>query len=279
MRSRLRQWPLQLVVGAGLVGVFVGVGVISLVWTPYDVETLDVAARLAPPGTDGHLLGTDRLGRDLLTQLMVGARNSLLVAVVSTTAALIPGVLVGLLAAASGRLVRETLSRATDVAIALPGILIALVLATAIGPGNTTTMIAITAWFVPVMARVTIGPARQILAREFVEAARAGGRGRWFILLRHVLPNIAPVIIVQTSLLFASAILIEAALSYLGVGAQRPTTSWGMVFNEAQAVVGEAPSLVLIPGVVMVVTVLGFNLLGDGLRAVLDPRQTTKVVA
>lgn len=103
MRSRLRQWPLQLVVGAGLVGVFVGVGVISLVWTPYDVETLDVAARLAPPGTDGHLLGTDRLGRDLLTQLMVGARNSLLVAVVSTTAALIPGVLVGLLAAASGQ--------------------------------------------------------------------------------------------------------------------------------------------------------------------------------
>ncbi|TDE13516.1 ABC transporter permease [Jiangella asiatica] len=269
---------MQLTVGAALVGVFVALGLVSLVWTPYDVESLDVAARLAPPGTDGHLLGTDRLGRDVLTQIMVGARNSLLVAVVSTTAALVPGVLVGLMTAASGRAVRETLSRATDVALALPGILIALVLATALGPGNATTMIAITAWFVPVMARVTIGPARQILAREFVEAARAGGRGTWFILMRHVLPNIGPVIIVQTSLLFASAILIEAALSYLGVGAQRPTTSWGMVFNEAQAVVGEAPSLVLIPGVIMVVTVLGFNLLGDGLRAVLDPRQTTKAV-
>nr|WP_246211011.1 ABC transporter permease [Phytoactinopolyspora alkaliphila] len=209
---------------------------------------------------------------------MVGARNSLVVAVVSTAAALVPGVFLGLVTAGSKRASREVLSRATDVALALPGILVALVLATAMGASNTTTMVAITAWFIPVMARVVIGPARQIMAREFVEAARASGRGKWYILIRHVLPNIGPVVIVQTSLLFASAILIEAALSYLGVGAQRPTTSWGMLFNESQAVVGEAPTLVLIPGVVMVLAVLGFNLLGDGLRAALDPRQTTKAV-
>lgn len=276
--GRRRSWPIQLVVGAVLIAVFVLMGLLSMVWTPYDTEALDVAARLSPPGTDGHLLGTDRLGRDVLTQIMAGARNSLWVSIVSTSISVIPGVLLGLWAAGSSRTMRELLTRATDVAIALPGILIALVLATAMGPSNTTTMVAIATWFIPVVARVTMGPARQVLAREFVEAAFAYGRSRWFVLLRHVLPNISPVIIVQTSLLFASAILIEAALSYLGAGAQRPTTSWGMLFNESQALVGQAPTLVLFPGLVMVLAVLGFNLLGDGLRTLLDPRQTARVV-
>ena len=125
----------------------------------------------------------------------------------------------------------------------------------------------------PLVARVTIGPARQILAREFVEASYSYGRGRWFVLFRHVLPNIGPLIIVQGSVMFASAILIEASLSYLGVGAQRPTPSWGRLLNEALPLIDKAPSLMIFPGAAIMISVLGFNLLGDGLRTMLDPQQ------
>lgn len=269
----------SLVVGAALLASFLGMGLLSLVWTPYDPEALDVANRLAPPGTGGHLLGTDGLGRDVLTQVMAGARNSLLVSVVSTVVAIVPGVLLGLLVAGVGPPLQNPLSRLTDLGVALPGILVALVLATAIGPGNTAAIIAIIVWFVPVVARITIGPAKQILAREYVEAALAYGRSRGYVLLRHVLPNIAPLVIVQASVMFASAILIEAALSYLGVGAQRPTPSWGRMLNEAQPFIDVAPSLMVFPGMAIVVAVLGFNLFGDGLRTILDPQQQTKAVA
>lgn len=275
MRER-RTVPAQLVVGAALIGVFVGVALVSLLWTPYDPAALNVTQRLAPPGTEGHILGTDKFGRDVVSQIMAGAQNSLFVAVVSTSVSVVPGVLLGLLAAASSRGLGDTISRAIDVVIALPGILIALVLATAMGPRNTTTIIAIAAALVPLTARLVIGPARQILARDFVAAAFAYGRSRWFVLVRHVLPNIAPVIIVSVALQFSIAILIEASLAYLGAGAQRPTTSWGLFFNESQTVVGAMPTLVLFPGIVMVLAILGFNLLGDGLRTLLDPRRAVR---
>ena len=278
MVDRLRGLPASLIVGGLLLAVFLGMGLLSLVWTPYDPDAIDVSRRMAGPGADGHLFGTDRLGRDVLTQVMAGARNSLLVSVVSTTAAIIPGVLLGLLTAGSGRGLQNGLSRITDVGVALPGILVALVLATAIGAGNTAAIIAIVVWFVPVVARVTIGPAKQILARDYVEAAYAYGRSRWYVLLRHVLPNIGPLIIVQASVMFAAAILIEAALSYLGVGAQRPTPSWGRMLNEAQSFIDVAPTLMIFPGAAIMVAVLGFNLLGDGLRTILDPQQQTKAV-
>lgn len=193
--------------------------------------------------------------------------------------AVIPGVLLGLLVAGVGSPFQNPLSRLTDLGVALPGILVALVLATAIGPGNTAAIIAIIVWFIPVVARVTIGPAKQILAREFVEAAHAYGRRRWYVLLRHVLPNIAPLVIVQASIMFASAILIEAALSYLGVGAQRPTPSWGRMLFEGQSFIDTAPTLMVFPGIAIVIAVLGFNLLGDGLRTVLDPQQQAKAVS
>ncbi len=273
----LRRAPASLLIGGVLVGSFVAIGLLSLVWTPYDAEAVAVSERLLPPLTDGYLFGTDRLGRDVLTQVMAGARNSLLVSVVSTIAALVPGLLIGLLAAGSGSFWGNWLSRASDVGVALPGILIALVLATAIGPGNQAAIIAIIAWFIPVVARVTIGPAKQILARDFIEAAFAYGRRRWYVLLRHVLPNIAPLIIVQASVMFAAAILIEAALSYLGVGAQRPTPSWGRLLNEAQPLIDIAPTLMVFPGLAIMLAVLGFNLLGDGLREILDPQQEARV--
>jgi peptide/nickel transport system permease protein len=268
--------PAALVIGAALVALFTAIGLLSLVWTPENPELVDVANRLLPPGSEGHPFGTDRLGRDVLTQVMAGARNSLLVSVVATILAIVPGVLVGLATANAHGWVSIWLRRGTDLGVALPGILVALVLATILGPGNQVTVIAIVVWFIPLVARVTIGPAQQILTRDFVEAARAYGRSRRYILLRHVLPNISPLIIVQASVMFASAILIEAALSYLGVGAQRPTPSWGRLLNEAQTLIDVAPTLVLFPGVAIMLAVLGFNLLGDGLRVLLDPQQQTR---
>jgi peptide/nickel transport system permease protein len=271
--------PPSLLAGAVLLSVFLAAGLLSFVWTPDDPGTVDVAHRLAAPGSNGHLLGTDGLGRDVLSMIMAGARNSLLIAGAATIVAIVPGVLFGLLIAGSGRTVQALLSRITDVGVALPGLLLALVLATAIGPGTTTSIVAIVAWFVPVATRVTIGPARQVLALDFVESALAYGRSRRFVLFRHVLPNIGPLILAQASVMFASAILIEAALSYLGVGAQPPTVSWGRMLYEAQGFIAVSPRLLVLPGLAIVIAVLGFNLLSDGLRALLDPQLRAKAVA
>ncbi|GAA3143409.1 peptide/nickel transport system permease protein [Kribbella aluminosa] len=269
----------SLIIGATLLTLFVGAGLLSLVWTPADPGEIDVAHRLAPPGTSGHLLGTDGLGRDVLSMILAGARTSLTVAGAATLAAVVPGVLLGLLIAGSRRTFQGFFSRVTDIGIALPGLLLALVLATAIGPGTTTSIVAIITWFVPVATRVTIGPARQVLALDFVEAALAYGRSRRFVLFRHVLPNIGPLVLAQTSVMFASAILLEAALSYLGVGTQPPTVSWGRMLNDAQHFIGLSTYLIIPPGLAIVTAVLGFNFLSDGLRAWLDPQSRTKAVA
>jgi peptide/nickel transport system permease protein len=272
-RGRRRRYPLSLLLGGALVALFVGVALVSFFWTPYDPKAISVPDRLRPPGSPGFVFGTDKLGRDVVTQLMLGARNSLYVSVMSTTVALTVGALFGLLVAGSGPRWQGTLTRTADVGLALPGILVALVVATKLGPGNTTAILAIIVWFVPVAARVTIGPARQVLALDYVEAAYAYGRSRRFVLFKHVLPNIAPLLIVLASVMFAAAILIEAALAFLGVGVQPPTPSWGRFLNEAQPLLDAAPSLMYFPGLAIVLTVLGFNLLGDGLRTVLDPQQ------
>lgn len=273
---RLRHLPLPLIIGAVLVGTFLLVAMVSFVWTPHDPLKLVVRDRLLPAGSPGYLFGTDKFGRDVLSQLMVGARNSLFVSMLSTTVALTVGALLGLVTAGAGPGGRNVLSRVIDVSVALPGILIALVLATSTGPGTRAAIVAIIFWFIPIAARVTIGPARQILALDFVEAAYAYGRSKWYILLHHVTPNIAPLLIVLGSVMFAAAILIEAALAFLGVGAQPPTASWGRLLQESQPLLEAAPTLMFYPGVAIVLTVLGFNLLGDGLRTVLDPQQASR---
>ena len=270
---RRRRVPLSLVLGASLVGAFAAVALLSYAWTPYDPLKLSIADRLLPPGSAGYLLGTDKLGRDVVSQLMAGARNSLYVSVLATTAAVIVGTLLGLAIAGAGPRWRNILSRLIDMWGSLPGILIALVLATSTGPGNQAAIIAIISWFIPIAARTTIGPARQVLALDYVEAAFAFGRSRWHVLTRHVLPNIGPLVIVLATILFASAILIEATLAFLGVGAQPPTPSWGRLLQESQPLLERAPTLMFFPGVAIVLTVLGFNLLGDGLRVILDPQQ------
>ncbi len=281
-RSGSRPWyrilrlPLPLIVGAVLVGAFLIVALLSYVWTPHDPLKLVVPDRLLPPGSRDYLFGTDKFGRDVLSQLMAGARNSLYVSLLSTFVAIVVGALLGLLTAGAGPLWRNLLSRLIDVGVALPGILIALVLATSTGPGNQAAIVAITFWFIPIAARVTIGPARQILALDFVEAAYAYGRTKWYVLLHHVTPNIAPLLIVLGSVMFAAAILIEAALAFLGIGAQPPTASWGRLLQESQPLLEAAPTLMFFPGAAIVLTVLGFNLLGDGLRTVLDPQQASR---
>ena len=276
LTRRLRSLPLPLVLGAILVGSFILIALLSYIWTPHDPLKLVVPDRLSPPGSPGYIFGTDKFGRDVLSQLMVGARNSLYVSLLSTSVAIVIGALLGLLTAGAGPRWRNVFSRLIDVGVALPGILIALVLATSTGPGNKAAIIAIIFWFIPIVARVTIGPARQILALDYVEAAYAYGRSKWYVLLHHVTPNIAPLLTVLGSVMFAAAILIEAALAFLGVGAQPPTASWGRLLQESQPLLEAAPTLMFFPGIAIVLTVLGFNLLGDGLRTILDPQQATR---
>ena len=273
---RFKSLPLPLHVGAVLVGAFIAVAVVSFFWTPHDPLKIVVPDRLLPPFSPGYIFGTDKFGRDVLSQLMVGARNSLFVSLLATSTALITGAVLGLIAAGAGPRWRNVLSRGIDVGVALPGILIALVLAASTGPGARAAIVAIIFWFIPIAARVTIGPARQILALDFVEAAYAYGRGKWYVLFHHVAPNIAPLLIVLGSVMFAAAILIEAALAFLGVGAQPPTSSWGRLLQESQPLLEAAPALMFFPGIAIVLTVLGFNLLGDGLRTVLDPQQSSR---
>lgn len=273
LSKRLRKLPITLYLGGTLVSLFVLVALVSFVWTPYPANKLNLTNRLAPPGTPGFLFGTDRAGRDVITELMLGARNSLYVSVVSTIVAMFLGSLIGLSIAGSRRTLQGPFTRLVDAGLALPGILTALVLAAKLGPGNTTATLAIITWQVPVAARVTIGPARQILALDYVEAAYGYGRTKAYVLRRHVLPNISPLLIVLGSVMFAAAILIEAALAFLSVGVQPPTSSWGRFLNETQSLLEAAPYLMFFPGVAIVMTALGFNLLGDGLRTVLDPQQ------
>ena len=277
VRSRFAGLPLQLWIGGSLVLLVVLTALVSVFWTPYDLMSVELQDRLLPPGSEGYLLGTDRLGRDVLTQVMAGARNSLFVSATSTIGSLIPGVLIGLLAAGATQRWQTFWSRVADIGVALPGILIALVLAVVIGPGNTAAIVAILFWFTPIVIRVTLGPSRAILARDFVEAAFSYGRTKRYVLMRHVLPNIGPLMIVQASVMFSAAILIEASLAFLGVGAQRPTPSWGRLLNEAQPLLDTAPTLMIFPGLAIVIAVLGFNLLGDGLRAQLDPQQAGRL--
>ena len=271
---RLRRWPITIYIGGTLVSLFVLVALVSFVWTPYPPNELNLTNRLASPGTPGFPLGTDRAGRDVVTELMLGARNSLYVSVVSTVVAMVVGSTIGLITAGSHRRVQGPMMRLVDVGLAFPGILIALVLAAKLGAGNTTATIAIIIWQIPVAARVTVGPARQVLALDFVEAAYGYGRRKPYVMVRHVLPNISPLLIVLASVMFAAAILIEAALAYLGVGVQPPTSSWGRFLNETQSLLEAAPYLMFFPGLAIVLTALGFNLLGDGLRTVLDPQQS-----
>jgi len=257
--------------GGLLVAVLLVCSVLSLVWSPWNPAEIDIPNKLAPASAS-HWFGTDSLGRDVASQLLVGSQNSIVVGVIAVGIGLVFGVALGLLAAARKGWVDEVLMRAADFTFAFPALLMAIMLTAIYGPGLVVSIVAIGIFNIPVFARITRSAAAAVWSREYVTAARACGKGPFSITLQHVLPNILSVLIVQATIQFAIAILAEAALSYLGLGTQPPQPSWGRMLNEAQAQMFQAPMLAVYPGVAIALSVLGLNLMGDGLRDLLDPR-------
>lgn len=263
------------VVGAALTMALLLAAALSLVWTPSSPYEIDVANKLQPPSAQ-HWLGTDPLGRDVASLLLVGARASILVGVIAVGIGLAAGALLGLLASARRGWVEELVMRLADFTFAFPAILLAIMMTAVFGAGIVNAIIAIGVFNIPTFARVTRASANAVWAREFVLAARACGKGAWRITFEHVLPNIMSVLTVQATIRFAIAILAEAALSYLGLGTQPPQPSWGRMLAEAQTLLFQAPMLAVYPGLAIALAVLGLNLLGDGLRDLLDPRLSRK---
>ncbi|WP_127523387.1 ABC transporter permease [Mesorhizobium sp. Z1-4] len=257
--------------GLLITALIAAMALISYVWTPYDVTDLIVADRMKTMSSE-HLFGTDHFGRDIFSMIMVGARNSIAVAIVAVGVGMGIGVPLGCWAAARGGFVDEALMRFNDLIFAFPALLSAVMITAIFGPGAINAIIAIGIFNVPVFARVARAGALALWPREYVLAARAAGKGKALITLQHILPNIASMLLVQGTIQFALGILAEAGLSYLGLGAQPPMPSWGRMLFDAQTRMMVAPHLAIFPGLAIVITVLGLNLLGDGLRDVLDPR-------
>ena len=311
------------VAGAAIVVLLVISATVSLFWSPYPVGDIDIPNKLAGPSAQ-HWFGTDSLGRDIASLLLVGSQNSLLVGFIAVGIGLGLGVPLGLLASARRGWIEEVVMRAADFTFAFPALLSAILLTAIYGPGLVVSITAIGIFNIPVFARITRGAANAVWSRDFTFAfpallsailltaiygpglvvsitaigifnipvfagitrgaanavwtrdftlaARAAGKTKWAITWEHVLPNVASVLIVQATVQFAIAILAEAALSYLGLGTQPPNPSWGRMLNEAQSQMFQAPMLAVYPGVAIALAVLGLNLLGDGLRDLLDPR-------
>ncbi|QJF53325.1 ABC transporter permease [Roseobacter ponti] len=262
----------QLAIGLGLSGFFILLALVSLVWTPFDHTSLNIPGRLQPPG-GAHLLGTDHLGRDILSMVMVGARTSVAVALVALVIGLSFGVPLGLAAAARhGSWLDETIMRGNDIVFAFPLLVMAILITAVFGPSAVNAIIAFGIFNIPVFARVTRGAALPLWEREFIMAARVAGKGPARISLEHILPNVTNMLIVQGTIQFALGIQVEAALSFVGLGVQPPTPSLGRMLADAQTLVTLAPHLAIVPGLAIILIVLGLNLAGDGLRDQLDPR-------
>jgi peptide/nickel transport system permease protein len=263
---------LRLVAGAAITSVFIGIALLALLWTPENPGRLRILQKLKAPLESG-LLGTDHLGRDVLSMLMAGTINSLSISLLSVLVGMSIGTALGVAAAARRGLFESVVMRICDAMFAFPPILSAIMVGALLGPGALTAILSIGTFMVPVFARVTRGAALQIWAREYVLAARMAGRGGISITAVHVIPNIASHIIIQAAIQLALAILTEAGLSFLGLGVPPPTPSWGRMLADSQTYMQLAPWLALAPGLAIAFAVLGLNLLGDGLRDLLDPRR------
>jgi peptide/nickel transport system permease protein len=261
---------LNLTIGLLFISIITVAALVSFFWLPHDPNANDWSAKLAAPSSN-HLLGTDNLGRDLLARLLVGARGTLYVGLIAVSIALTLGSLVGAIAGYVGGFWDELLMRLMDTLYAFPAILMALLLAAIYQPNTLTAMVAIGLATVPVFARIMRASVLSVKERDFVEAGRALGMTGTQLLWRSILPNTLSPVIVQASLSFAVAVLAEAALSFLGLGTPPRTPSWGTMLQEAQSVIRLSIYPVLVPGLAIVMTVLGWSLLGDGLRDWLDP--------
>ena len=259
--------------GALLSTLLIAAALLSFAWTPGSAYEIDMNAALQASGSL-HWLGTDAFGRDIASQILVGARASIAVGLIAVGIGLALGVALGLIAAARRGWVEEIIMRLADFTFAFPALLSAIMLTAVFGAGMVNAIIAIGIFNIPTFARITRASANAIWARDYVLAARACGKSRTAITLQHVLPNILSVLVVQATIQFALAILAEAALSYLGLGTQPPQPSWGRMLSDAQTLMFQTPLLAVWPGVAIALSVLGLNLLGDGLRDLLDPRLT-----
>ncbi|MDF2508409.1 MAG: transporter permease [Microbacterium sp.] len=258
-----------LLIGIVLTGVIVLIALVSLFWLPYPLADTS-GGRLEGPSA-AHLLGTDRLGRDLFAQLMWGARIALIVGTCAVAIAAVLGTIIGLLAAFARPWVDDTLSAGLDVVIAFPVLLLAMLVVAVQGASLWSAVLAIGLAMSAVVARLTRILARRVLQEQFVTAARTSGTSVLGIVFQHVLPNIAPTLAVSLALQFGAAVLAEASLSYLGLGAPPPNASWGRMLQEAQGTVLTAPVGAIAPGVAIIALVLGVNFLADGLRDLADP--------
>ncbi|CAN7669571.1 peptide ABC transporter permease [Sinorhizobium sp. GW3] len=261
----------NLTIGATVTVILAAMALVSYVWTPYSPTAMNFRDKLQGPSL-AHWFGTDNFGRDILSMIMVGARNSISVSIVAVLVGAGIGVPLGAWAAARGGFVDGLVMRMSDLAFAFPALLTAVIITAIFGPGATNAMIAIGIFNIPVFARVTRGASMGLWKREYVQAARCAGRGDVAITFLHILPNINHVLLVQVTIQFALAIVAEAGLSYVGLGTQPPMPSWGKMLNDAQTFIYQAPWLAIFPGLAITFAVLGLNLLGDGLRDILDPR-------
>jgi len=261
-----------LILGIALTALFAGAALLSFLWVPYDITSVDIANKIKPPST-AHPLGTDHFGRDILSMIMVGARTSIAVALVAVGIGMGLGVPLGLAAAANrGSWWDEVIMRGNDLIFAFPSLLIAIMITAAFGASAVNAIIAIGIFNIPVFARLVRGAALSLWIRDYVRAAQVAGKGPLRISTEHILPNVTNLLIVQGTIQFSLGILAEAGLSYVGLGAQPPLPSWGRMLADSQTMISFAPHMALFPGMAILLTVLGLNLLGDGLRDRLDPR-------
>jgi peptide/nickel transport system permease protein len=260
-------------IGGGIVMLFVAMALFAPLLSSFDPnKTNFLAIRKAPSAL--HWLGTDELGRDMMTRLFYGARASLMAGVVSVLIAVGVGVPIGLLAGWRGGWLDMVVSRVTDALLACPFLILAIAFAAVLGPSLTNAMTAIGLSAVPIFVRLARGQAISVKAEDYIEGARAVGVKDSVILMRHLAPNTLPPILVQATLFMAQAIILEASLSFLGLGQQPPAASWGSMLNTAKNFMEQAPWMSISPGIAICLVVLGFNLLGDGLRDALDPKES-----
>jgi peptide/nickel transport system permease protein len=271
-RSRV---PATLICGALIVLVVLALAAAAPWIAPYPYDEMQIMARLKPPSF-AHWFGTDDFGRDVLTRTLIGARLSLLMGLGATAFCLAVGVPIGLYSGYRRGRIEEIVMRSMDVLMSFPPILLGLLVLAVTTPSLWKTVLAVGVVYVPAIVRLTRSVTLELAQEEFVLAAKARGDGSAYIILREILPNAWPPIAVEGSLRITFAILLGAALSFLGMGAQPPSSDWGLMISEARAFVDRAPWIALAPGIAMCVTVIGVNLLGDGLREFLDPRMRSR---
>lgn len=262
----------HLLLGGWIIGSMLLLLLVSFFYTPYDPNEMNPSLRFLPPGPD-HWLGTDNFGRDVWSRIIQGTQVTFFIGTLSVSIGMTGGIMIGAVAGFYGKWIDDILMRVIDALLAVPGILVALMFTTVLGPGMLNTALALGIMFVPHFARVTRGGFLQYREFDYVQAARAIGLTEHAIILRYILPAVFPTLMITVTNSFASAILAEAGLSYLGLGVQPPDPSWGRMLKEAQSYMQSAPWYAIAPGLFILLTVLGFNMLGDGMRTFLDPRR------